>query len=58
LAVLHTPQKSFLPGLSVTVAVRNLDDWQPHLAIGSGYMIVDDAGYMIIDELALTRAGC
>jgi hypothetical protein len=30
----------------------------PTWPIGSGYMIVDDAGYMIIDELALTRAGC
>jgi hypothetical protein len=26
--------------------------------IGAGYMIVDDAGYMIVNELSLTRAGC
>jgi hypothetical protein len=26
--------------------------------IGVGYLIVDEAGYMIVNEHALTRAGC
>ena len=47
-AVLHAPQKLFRACLAVTVAVRNLDDRQLGL-IG--------AGYMIVNELALTGAG-
>jgi len=30
----------------------------PTWPIGAGYMIGNEAGYMIVDELALSRAGC
>jgi hypothetical protein len=56
LAVIHTPQKSFRAGLAVTVVVRNLDDRQLWRLIGAGHMIVNETGYMIVNELALTRA--
>jgi hypothetical protein len=57
-AVLHTPQKLFRACLAVTVAVRNLDDRQLRRVFGVSYMIVNEAGYMIVNELVLTRAGC
>jgi hypothetical protein len=43
-----TLPKVFRTGLAVTAAVRHLGDRQP----GRAYRV----GYMIIDELALTRA--
>jgi hypothetical protein len=42
--------------LAVTVVVRNLDDRQLWRLIGAGHMIVNETGYMIVNELALTRA--
>ena len=49
-AVLHTPQKLFPTGLAVTIAVLIATSGNSALPIG--------AGYMIVNELALTLAGC
>ena len=50
MAVLHTPQKLFRTGLAVTIAV-------PISTIGNSALLIG-AGYMIVNELGLTLAGC